>query len=803
MGAPAPNSPPEPRDRGSKRPFILWIVNREKPFCLACACGLIALLLAAAGCAGGPEEQKQRLLELGNKYYDRGQFDEASILYRKAIQVDRRFAEAYYRLGLTLVELRRWGAAGRALRRAFDLNPSNLDAFRKLAELHVLVLSLGSAADREETLRSLMELERQAEERNPQAMEVLLIKGQILAYQGELGEALALFRRAHRQAPDDPTVSLALAVTTLRQGAAEEAEKIARDYLGRRPQAEQFYDFLYLLYAAQGDRDRGEAILEEKCEAVPDNPRNWLALAIHYRAVGKIEEYNRVLDKVAGDPETFPGAKQLVGDLCLAYGEAERALKYYRAGLAEEQDEEIRRRYRYRIVQASLAAGLPDAALEEAEALLADDPDDGVALGLRGMARLQSGGEAEREAALADLRTAIASAPENHLLRFHYGRALLAGGDRVNAEAQFREALKINPQYLPARYALIDLHLRNGEFSLAEAACREILESRPFEPEARLRLARAYIGRREFDKAREELARLAETPGMRLRSAVLAAQVDLLEGKWSSAQRGFQAVLAADPANLQALEGLTQLLARRGRLADARPLIDKALEAHPDNTALLMAGARLGMRLGQLDRAENYLRRVLERRPGDGEAHVLLARIAARRGDREALRRELRAAVQAVPPVPQAFSMYGSLLAEETRYEEARPYLERSLELDPENPLALNNLAFVLAELGSDLDRALTLAQKATSLMPDNPDLTDTLALVYIRRRLNDNAIALLRELTAKYPERAAFRYHLALAYHQNGDLEQARREFRAALAAGLDQRAAAHARKLLAELGG
>ena len=787
----------------SKRPFILWVVNRKRLSRAAWACGLIAILLLAAGCGSNPEEQKQRLLELGNKYFERGQFDEASIIYRKAIQVDRRFAEAYYRLGLTLLELRRWDAAGSVLRRAFELDPSNLDAFRKLAELHVLALTHGTGGNREETLRSLMELQRQAEERNPQAMEVLLIKGQILAFQGELEEALALFRRAHQEAPDDPAVSLALAAATFRQGAVQEAEKIARDYLGRHPEAEQFYDFLYLLYAAQGDRDRGEAVLKEKCSAVPENPRNWLALAVHYHAVGKLDDYNRILEKVAGDSQAFPGAKQLVGDLCLLYGEVERALTYYRAGLAEEQDEGIRRRYRYRIVQALLAAGRSDAALEEAEAVLAEDPDDGTALGLRGLARLQKGSEGDREEALADLRTAIASVPEDYMLRFHYGRALLAAGDLVNAEAQFREAVRINPQYLPARYALIDLHIRNGEFSLAEAACREILKSRPFEPEARLRLVQAHIGRREFEKAREELARLADAPGMRLQTTVLAAQMDLLEGKWRSAQRGFQSVLAADPGNLQALEGLTELLARRGRLPDARPLIEKALEAEPDNIALMMAGARLAMRLEQLDRAESYLRRILERQPGNGEAHVLLARIAARRGDREAVRRELQAAVKATPPVAQAFSMYGSVLAEETRYEEARPYLERSLELDPENPLALNNLAFVLAELGTDLDRALTLAQKATSLLPDNPDLTDTLALVYIRRRLNDNAITLLRELTAKYPERAAFRYHLGLAYHQNGDREQARREFKAALAAGLDQRAAAHARKLLAELGG
>ncbi len=769
----------------------------------ACALGLAALLLAGSGCRANPEQQKQRLLERGNQYFERQQFEEASLLYRKAIQVDRRFAEAYYRLGLTFLQMRRWNAAAGALRRAFELDPSNMDAFRKLAELHVLALGQGAGADREATLRSLMELERQAEERNPGAMEVTLIKGQILAYQGEDKEALALFHRAHQAAPEDPSVTLALAAATLRTGDAKQAEKIARDYLAAHPQAGRFYDFLYLLYAGQGDRQAGEKILKKKCRAIPGNARNWLALAAHYHAVGKLTEYNEILEKLAGDPETFPGAKQSVGDLCLLNGEPERAVRYYRAGLAEEKDDAIRRRYRYRVIQALLVADDAESALKEAETLLAENPDDGVALGLRGLAKLRLGKPADREAALADLRTALAAAPEDYMLRFHYGKALLAGGDRVNAEAQFREALKVNPQYLPARYALIDLHLQNREFSLAEIACREILRSQPFNPEARVRLVLAHIGRREYAKARKELARLTGVPSMRLRTTALGAQVDLLEGKWASAERGFRAVLAADPGNTQALDGMIQLLARRGRLPEARPLIDEALQKQPGNTALILAGARLAMRLGDTAQAEGYLKKLLEQEPHNGEAHILLARIAAQRGDRKAVRRQLLSALKAVPPVAKAFSMYGSLLAEETHYEEARPYLERSLELDPENPVARNNLAFVLAELGTDLDRAMTLAQKAMAASPDNPDFSDTLALVYIRRRLNDNAITLLRELTAKYPDRAAYRYHLALAYHQNGDLEQARREVKAALSAGLDERAAVHARKLLAELGG
>lgn len=60
----------------------------------------ILAILSLAAC-GSPETQKKRLLEAGNKYFKENKFKEASIIYRKALQKDARYGEAYYRLGLS------------------------------------------------------------------------------------------------------------------------------------------------------------------------------------------------------------------------------------------------------------------------------------------------------------------------------------------------------------------------------------------------------------------------------------------------------------------------------------------------------------------------------------------------------------------------------------------------------------------------------------------------------------------------------------------------------------------------------
>ncbi len=61
---------------------------------------LLLLALGLAGCSDS-EAGKKRLLETGNKYFDSGKSKEASIIYRKVLQKDQRYGEAYYRLGLS------------------------------------------------------------------------------------------------------------------------------------------------------------------------------------------------------------------------------------------------------------------------------------------------------------------------------------------------------------------------------------------------------------------------------------------------------------------------------------------------------------------------------------------------------------------------------------------------------------------------------------------------------------------------------------------------------------------------------
>ena len=64
-------------------------------------------------------------------------------MYRRALQKDLRYGEAYYRLGLTDLKLQSYSDAARMLLRAVELQPNNTDATTKLADLYMVAALQG------------------------------------------------------------------------------------------------------------------------------------------------------------------------------------------------------------------------------------------------------------------------------------------------------------------------------------------------------------------------------------------------------------------------------------------------------------------------------------------------------------------------------------------------------------------------------------------------------------------------------------------------------------------------------------
>jgi tetratricopeptide (TPR) repeat protein len=128
---------------------------------------------------------------------------------------------------------------------------------------------------------------------------------------------------------------------------------------------------------------------------------------------------------------------------------------------------------------------------------------------------------------------------------------------------------------------------------------------------------------------------------------------------------------------------------------------------------------------------------------------------------------------------------------------------DRAFTLGSDLLFVKNDLAFLLASSGGDLDRALSLAQMAAKAPGENVSTVDTLGYVYLKLGKPDAAVWQFRQAVAEsetpIPD---YYYHLGLALVELEKTDQARAAIEEALALNPDFPDAPSARRLLSELG-
>src|SRR5579884_642468 len=96
---------------------------------------VISILAVVAGCSHDPSVRRDKLIASAEQYYNKAQYDAASIQLRRAVQLDRRSAEAHYRLGLTYLKMGNPQGAYNELLTSLQLSPNHVGARLALAEL--------------------------------------------------------------------------------------------------------------------------------------------------------------------------------------------------------------------------------------------------------------------------------------------------------------------------------------------------------------------------------------------------------------------------------------------------------------------------------------------------------------------------------------------------------------------------------------------------------------------------------------------------------------------------------------------
>jgi tetratricopeptide (TPR) repeat protein len=736
---------------------------------------LVAGMIAMSGCSA----TKEVYLAKGNQSFTAGKYEEASLNYRKAIQKDPNFGEAYYRLGLTAIKLNQGPLALEALFQAVQLQPGNVDAKEQFGDV-CLSFYLADASHPQALYTQITKISDELLSKNGNSYAGLMLKGYIASTDRKLPQAIEFFQKALRVNPSNPGVVTELVHVLIQNGQIKEGQELAMDLIARQTTYGPIYDLLYGFYQTANRASDAENILKMKVNNNPKEADYILQLARHYGHLQKKTEVQAALGRLLDDPANFPLARLQVGDFYLKLRDYAEAIRHYQEGLNSNPAAKMKAVYDKRTVVALLGQRKMDEAGRLAEQLVKENPNDNEALHLHAGILLDSGKRENADVAVRELRTLSAQNPNDASLLLQLGQAYRLKGDLNAARGQFVESIKKQKDLIGARYELAEVSLMTERPADAVQQANKILELRPNDRRARLLRTGGLIATGDAAEARGELAQLIKQFPSDTEPRLQLGLLAIAEKKYSDAIEVLSKHRASGDSRVNT--GLAVAYLHQKQYDKAREALNEGLKNEPASPMLLERLADTEALTGHYDLAIDHLQKLLSSDPKPVNVLRRMGEVYELNGDRGNEIASYRQACELAPNDLTAGLSLADALARAGRTNEARAEFQRVVKAHPENAPALNNAAFFLADSGGDLDEALRLAQHALEKSPGQPGFSDTVGYIYLKKGLNDSAVQTFSNLARKYPY-AIFRYHLGLALYVKGDKAAARKELQAALA--------------------
>src|SRR5436189_4053510 len=134
-----------------------------------------------------------------------------------------------------------------------------------------------------------------------------------------------------------------------------------------------------------------------------------------------------------------------------------------------------------------------------------------------------------------------------------------------------------------------------------------------------------------------------------LQDVAVAARKNVEQGKYRTAEKQYQRVLAKDPKNLDALSNLGVVYFRTGKIRSAESTLKKALAIAPNDDFVLTTLGIVHYRQSRFDDALKELRKAIELNPNSATAHNYLGITASQKGRQQEAEKEMLQAITEDP----------------------------------------------------------------------------------------------------------------------------------------------------------
>lgn len=759
---------------------------------------VVAAVLLMASCTT-PEKAKAQHVARGQALLKDKKFQEASLEFRNALQIDENLADAHWGLANAYEGLQRYQEAFEEMKQVIALDPNNLDARVRLGNYY-LMGSKQSAA-------GIAEAERLAKEvlqKDANHIEGHILMGSVLFAQDHKTEAFAELNRAIEIDPKRVESYLSLARFHAQTNDLATAESIYQRAISVNGSSALAH-YEYGKFLVQIKRlDNAEAEFQKAVQVDSNNRDARFILASFYlvnHQLAKAEEAYKALAELDKDK---PEGRSVLADFYSSTGRLDEAMAIYKEVVAKSPDYA---QGHYRLAEIMLMRGDVDGAKNEIAAILKNDAKDRQAMILRARIQMQSGDTNDLKAAVEDLKEVLKQEPNSRPGLFFMAEANFRLG-QIDQARTFAGDLERNyPDYLPAKLLQAQINLSSGDAKSALQAATQLQErlakaapDRDTSPQmladlranalvvhgsAALQLRDTKTARQDFMAARDAAPKSTDV-------YVNLASVALAENKLDEAIGFYNSALGIDIANFNSLRGLIAIYAAQNKIDLARARVEQSLAAQPNNASLhFLRGQVYGFERNAQG-AEAEFRRALEIDGNYLAAYSALGALFVNTNQQDRAIQEYQKIVERRPDNAAAYTLIGMLEMNRQNYDAAADYYRKALSKDDNAVFAANNLAWIYAVYGKgNLDEAVRLAQSAVQASPQVPSFVDTLGWVYYKKGLYGAAAEQLKK-AVESDEAAArsnssqpsptYHYHLGAALAAKGDKAGARRELETAL---------------------
>jgi putative PEP-CTERM system TPR-repeat lipoprotein len=679
-----------------------------------------------------------------------------------------------------------------AFKRALDIDPHNVTA--RLGHATAL-LARGEPEQANADIDWLLK-------EYPDLYLASYLKALVRYQQGQLLPAQESIQRALKQAPGHLPSHLLAGTIAYQLEQLNQAEQHLRTYWNSNPGNQQATLLLGATLLKLKEPGKAIEVLEPEASAAADNARY---LSLMGRAYLKNGDATRGLEYLERAAAVAPDVASIRTQLAigqLAQGDIEQGVGELQSAVDLGQDQ----------VQADVLLVIThlrhkdfDQALAATDTLAEKMPDSPLPLNLKGAALL---GKDDRAAAKQAFAAALKLQPEFLPAHLNLAQLDLLAGDTAAAEARYRKVLSYDEDNLDALLALAALAKGDGQ---VEETAQWLKQAHALHPEAiqpALLLVQHYLQQKETTLALDLASGVAVAHPHEPTVLMALVQTQLQAGNNKDALATLHKLVEAAPRSpeIHYLLGAVQI--KQQETAAARNNLQQALQLQADYPAAQLLLGRLSITDKDYAAALGIAADLQQAHPDAAYGDELTGDVSAARkeyqqaatayalaysknasallaqklyqsrlqaGETGAAHEALRQWLAAHPEdVPTRALLAQALLTANQRTQAVEEY-KNLLEYAPDKVSALNNLAWLYQEEKNP--EGIKYAERAYKLVPNRPEVIDTLGWLLVQNGETNRGLVLLQEAATKAPHLPDIRYHMAAALEKAGRREEARKE--------------------------